>query len=207
VRLSEWQAQFSDLIKGRAVEGAPATASQAARLAVYQRGHWLRLSRSLREDFVLTERLLGRTRFTGEMRSFLDTERGFQPDIGEVSDVFAAFLRARFPRSAIARAAQLDLQSVYAASAPEPDNSGRGYGLHPSVQLFTDGKRFYASWRSEEIVERKRISEGQYHVLTAFDPAGDLSEIGLRLGEMGLMPDLVQAQVAELSRLGLVVAL
>jgi hypothetical protein len=205
VKLSEWQTQFSEAIKGRPSEGAPQTEAQAARLAVYQRGYWIRLSGSLREDFPLTLRLLGKDVFFQLVTDFLATERGFQPDLGELSDVFAAYVRSRFPGKPVARAAHLDLQAVHAFLAPEAEPGGRYFGLHPSVRLLADGQRFYLSWRSENGVERSRLAEAGYQLLASFDPPAELSEISQRLDDTGLDPVFVRSSVEEWSREGLVV--
>lgn len=203
MKLSDWQAQFSEAIKGRAWEGTPATEAQAARLAVYQRGYWQRLSGSLEDDFRLTFRLLGKDRFFDLVRDFLDTERGFQPDLGEISDVFAAYIRARFPGGTLARAALLDLQAVHAFFAPEAEPNGRYFGLHPSVSLFGDGQRFYLTWRGADGLERRRLDEPAFQLLTSFEPPAELGEITGRLE--GFDSEMVRASVEQWAREGIVV--
>ena len=202
MNLSEWQIQFSQLIKGQACEAAPSTEAQAARVAVYQRGFWQRLSGSLMEDFPLTYRLLGRDLFLELVHAFLDVERGFQPDLGEVSDVFAAYVRSTMPGTPAARAAHLDLQRVHAALAPETPPSGHHFGLHPSARLLADGERFYVTWRVHRYVERRRVTEAAYQLILGFDPPADLATITDRLSELALEPEFVK-EMEEWSSLGL----
>lgn len=145
--LLEWQKRVREGVLGSNMPQGLFRAHEK-RIQLYREGYWLRVSESLREDFPLTERLLGVAGLEARMREFLALRRAYELELGELTSAFAAWLRDQ-GSNALARSVALDSLAVESRRAPEVAEGPR-LGLHPSVRFLAHGDRSYVFWRDAQ---------------------------------------------------------
>jgi len=181
--LHEWQKRVRESLLG--TDTAPDLfRAHAERVHLYREGYWLRVSESLREDFPLTERLLGRAIFESRAREFLGMKREYELELSELSASFEGWLRDR-GTAALARAVTLDGLAIQSRRAPEVLGGSR-FGLHPSVRFFDHGDRSYVFWRDERgYVLSERVPSGTVAILRRLRDPVDTHEIAERMAGAG----------------------
>ncbi|MGZ3660209.1 MAG: HvfC/BufC family peptide modification chaperone [Bdellovibrionota bacterium] len=211
MQLRGWQKQFREGMRAGGDALSLFLAAEAPslgdRFRVYREGYWLRVSESLAEDFPLTERLVGKAVLESAMLDFVAQKEGYELELGELSPLFAEFLRGR-AAPALDRSLQLDLLALESGRSPEPVSLAESvaFGVHPSARFFSSGRRNYVLWRAEGSVCRERISPRTLALLRCFQKPGGLEALGEKLEVLGEDPAFVQGTVAEWTQLGLIVS-
>jgi len=207
LKLRDWQLETHKAIRDHKAPPAVLFESGAENLSIYQNGYWLRTLGSLKEDFPLLARLLGKNAFEQKVRGFLSPAHDYHCELGALSLAFFAFLGKCEKQNTILRAARLDILESRARRAAEPVGGGSFFGLHPSAALLESEGRYYVIWRNEGSVRRERIRERDFSLLQCFESKGELSVISGRLERKSFSPAFVQESVAMWTNLGLISSL
>lgn len=202
MNLREWQENFRSNLKQGGFDSSLFVESTSqvdlkTRFKVYSQAHWIRVSRSLSEDFPLLSRVLGKRLFTESMREFVRGYNGTALELGGLAGPFAEFLRGKFHSEGARLAVELDLAALEARSSPEHESSLQGrFGLHSSVRVVERGPRRYVLWWRAHEVLRERIDEKTAALLACFSPAGTAEEVAQRLEARELEAAFTQEAVA-----------
>ncbi len=206
MNLRDWQLQTHKAIREGEGDVASLFVSGAGNLFVYRNGFRLRVLGTLRDDFELLERLLGKAEFARKVDAFRASPLGYHVELGSLSPAFAAFLEKSGETPTVLRAARLGLLELAARAAPEPETGGRLFGLHPSAGLLDSGGRFHAVWREEGFVRRERIRAIDFLFLRCFEQRAELVELSVKLEAAKLSQSFVRDSAAVWTKLGLLVA-
>jgi hypothetical protein len=206
VNLREWQLEAHRAIRSGQGDAASLFVSGAGNLFVYRTGYRLRVLGTLRDDFELLERLLGKAEFARKVDAFCASPLGYHIELGSLSPAFAAYLEKSGETATVLRAVKLGLLELAARSAIEPEAGGRLFGLHPSAGLLENAGRFHAVWREDGFVRRERIRGVDFRFLRCFKERAELVELSVKLEAEGLSQNFVRDSAALWTKLGLLVA-
>jgi len=126
------------------------------RFQVYSKAYFLRIYKSLKEDFLLVFDHLGEKEFKRLVKSFIQETPSTFTSLAQISTSFASQLQLKFPQSLIAEQAKLEILKILMEYTSERDMSPR--------QEFWSSQRYTFLKTSYDLYHQKNLCTKIYIV-------------------------------------------